>query len=51
MVRRGFAFFSETGKSEFSLIKGEAVLTVVLGTHTFLKVKAETVIRQEGEVE
>lgn len=30
---------------------GEARLTVDLGTHTFLKVKAETVIRKEGEVE
>lgn len=31
--------------------KGEAELTVDLGTHTFLKVKAESVIRSEGEME
>ena len=31
--------------------KGEAELTVDLGTHTFLKVKAETVIKNEGDVE
>ena len=30
---------------------GEAELTVDLGTHTFLKVKAETVVRHEGEAE
>ena len=30
---------------------GEAELTVDMGTHTFLKVKAETVIKSEGEVE
>ena len=31
--------------------KGEGVLNVTLGTHTFLKVKVETVSRQEGESE
>ena len=31
--------------------KGEAELTVDLGSHTFLKVKAETVIKSDGEVE
>ena len=30
---------------------GEAALTVDLGTHTFLKVKAETVIKSDGEAE
>ena len=30
---------------------GEAELTVDMGSHTFLKVKAETVIKSEGEVE
>ena len=31
--------------------KGEADLTVALGSHTFIKVKAETTIKQEGEEE
>ena len=31
--------------------KGEADLTVTMGTHTFLKVKAETQIKNEGEIE
>ena len=31
--------------------KGEADLTVSLGTHTFIKIKAETLIKQEGEQE
>lgn len=31
--------------------KGEADLTVSLGTYTFIKVKAETAIKQEGEIE
>jgi len=31
--------------------KGEADLTVSLGSHTFIKVKAETSVRQEGEYE
>lgn len=31
--------------------KGEAELTVALGSHTFIKIKAETVIKQEGELE
>ena len=31
--------------------KGEADLTVTMGTHTFLKVKAETQIKNEGDTE
>ena len=31
--------------------KGEADLTVALGSHTFIKVKVETTIKQEGEQE
>ena len=31
--------------------KGEANLTVTLGTHTFIKIKAETLIKQEGDPE
>ena len=31
--------------------KGEADLTVSLGIHTFIKIKAETLIKQEGEQE
>ena len=31
--------------------KGEADLTVALGSHTFIKVKAETAVKQEGEEE
>ena len=31
--------------------KGEADLTVSLGTHTFIKIKAETSVKQEGEIE
>jgi hypothetical protein len=31
--------------------RGEADLTVALGSHTFIKVKVETTIKQEGEEE
>ena len=31
--------------------KGEGVINVTLGTHTFLKVKVETVSKTEGQVE
>ena len=31
--------------------KGEADLTVSLGSHTFIKVKAETVVKKEGDLE
>ena len=31
--------------------KGEGVLNVTLGSHTFLKIKVETAVRNEGEVE
>ena len=31
--------------------KGEADLTVSLGSYTFIKVKAESITKQEGEIE
>lgn len=34
-----------------SSTKGEANLTVSLGSHTFIKIKAETLIKQEGDPE